>query len=178
MCKDTRNPHEVVEQEDAIERIVCEPLAQAQVRQMNKEEAEMLMKALIMPKTTTKEIMEFIPKSKTPQILQIIVSRLKLFDYTLEGNLLFLMMMLCDTPGTVVIYLTQIQYYCYKNDIKVFTTQDFVNMFPMGVLSEPSMHKVWLAQKVLRPDSTLHSDNLLDYSGAMKSMRFKPVSYV
>ena len=82
-------------------------------------------------------------------------------------------MFLVATPAMAVIYLTYLQYWCFKHevttiDINTFCTRIFTSGFP----SKEDCHILWNNCKVYNTES-FHPDNLIDYNEGLQSIKFK-----
>lgn len=158
---------EITNQEDSIEKLFCEPFEKLKPVPMTKENTGLLLKLLLGNKEYK------LPEDEKPFILKVIESRAKSsFTFKLNDQRLSLFMtLLCDSPGAAVMYLTYMQYWCKKNDVKEPDIETLCEMFPYGFPSNDDLYKAWTNQKIRR-EGVPGSDNLLDYSKASKSIQF------
>lgn len=104
-------------------------------------------------------------------LYQVISKRLEsCFTFLIsDWRLILFLMFLSETPGTAVMYLTFLQYWCKQHKVKEIDLNIFSEkIFPMGFPSGDDLHKLWSECKV-----NAQPDNLLDYQSAMKSIQFK-----
>ena len=158
--------NKIIKQENAVEKYFCEPFDKVQRVPMSEENTGFLMKLLMM-----KGLKEP-PEKDKPFLIKVIESRLKTaFSFSIKDNRLRLFIaIISQTPGTAIMYLTYLQYWCKKNKTKEIDLEKFCDIFPMGFLNEKDLEKIWDGQKVLRGEGG--SDNLLDYQSAMLSIHF------
>ncbi len=159
--------NKITKQENAVEKYFCEPFDKAQRVPMSKESTEFLMWLL-----RSEKLRDFTEKKK-PFIMKVIESRLKTwFSFSIRDSRLTLFIaIISKTPGTAIMYLTYLQYWCKKNETEEIDLNKFCReIFPMGFLSKEDLEKIWDGQKVLREKEG--SDNLLDYQSAMLSIHF------
>jgi len=159
-------------QPDAIEKYFCEPFDQATRCPMDEETTKFLMQLLIV-----KEMKEM-PEKKKPFLIKMIEQRIKgSFSFKITDNrLIAFIAVISETPGKAVMYLTYLQYWCRKNNIKVIDLDKFCEIFPMGFPDDETLHSIWDGQKV-ECKNGYSSDNLLDYQSAMKSIHFLVPAY-
>ena len=158
--------HIITKQENAVEKYFCEPFDKAQGVPMSNEIKEVLMQLLM-----AKEIRE-LPEQKKPFLIKVIEGRLKTsFSFSIKDRRLILFIAtISQTPGTAIMYLTYLQYWCKKNETEEIDLDEFRKIFTMGFPSKKDLEKIWDGQKVLREKEG--SDNLLDYQSAMLSIHF------
>jgi len=161
-------PNEVTTQPDSIEKYFCIPFEKIQRVPMNEEDTTLLMQLLMAKKGIT------MPENKKPFLMQVIEKRIKhCFQYKIEDmRLLMFLMVITVSPGTAVMYLTYLQYWCKKHNCKELDLEKLCDIFPMGFPEESELKKIWDGQKVIRDKQKGGSDNLLDYAAAMKSIHF------
>jgi len=154
----------------AIENIVCKAIEKCDRVEMDKDLFETFI-MLIMAKDKKFEI----PEKEKPFIYQVIEKRIK-HCYTFKTNdprLIMFLSALAVKPGTAILYLWYLQYWCKKNSVKEIDLDIFgTRIFPLGFPSEETMHKIWDSQKVNRDSATGGSDNLVDYNDAGSSLHF------
>lgn len=98
---------------------------------------------------------------------RIILSRLKLFDYEMTNRAVIFLFMNVKSPGDIVMYLTYLQWKCWKSKIRNVTLDYLAKeVFPCGFVSDNDLLKAWDLQKC--DDRT----NLLDKYAYMSSIRF------
>lgn len=103
----------------------------------------------------------------------------KCFDFTMDDKSKSYIISLCSSPGPVIIYLTYLQYWCFKHkvnhiDFTILLEQIFVD----GIFSENDIHKVWIDCKIETTNNEIHNnllahENLLDNQHCMGSIRFE-----
>jgi hypothetical protein len=161
-------PHEVVKQEDAVEKYFCIPFEKSPRHPMDEENSEFLIKLLLADR-------EFeLPEEEKPFLVKLIEKRLKYgMTYKIKDSRLILFLaILARNAGSAVMYMTYLQYWCKKKHVIEIDLNRFCEeIFPMGFPSEDDLHKIWDGQKVMR-ESSGASDNLVDYQSAMTSIQF------
>ena len=160
---------EHITQPDAIEKYFCPSLKNKNTTKLTPDQAEIFMSISMAymgtPVPIPEDKKEF---EKLPFEAKVLIKRTSVFDYEITDlRVVFLLMYIAGSLGSIVMYLTMIQQFCKENNIKVFGVDKFVKMFPMGIYSKEELNKAWDAQKV--PGQP---DNLLDYSSALTSLRF------
>lgn len=163
--EDTQKP-------DAVEKIFCEPFEKLKMHPMSKDVSEILVK-LLLYKGAFKEL----PDKEKPFLYQVIEKRIKYcFTFNIEDpRLILFLAIVAESPGTAVMYMAYIQYWCKKNGVEVLDLDTFCEkIFPWGFPNEDDLHKLWDEQKVNRK-GTHGSDNLLDYETAYKSIQITKV---
>ena len=104
----------------------------------------------------------------------MIIKRISVqFTYTVsDDRVILLLAHVAQNPGTAVMYLWYLQYYCKKNNVKdIDLTMFCTYIFPMGFPSTSDLKQLWDTQKV-NNEKEGFSDNLLDYHIAGKSIQF------
>lgn len=153
---------QVKTQDNAIEQYFCKPFEQAQRMPMDEETSMMMIQLLMIPKDTFK-----IPDAEKPFLVRVIEGRLSVFSYQItDMRLLLFLAVISETPGTAIMYLTYLQYWCNKQRRTEVDLDTLCEVFPTGFLSEESLTRIWDGQKV----GGEGSDNLLDYPAAMNSI--------
>lgn len=157
---------EILKDGTAIEKIFCEPFEKLQRHQMSEDLTKLMIKLMMSDKNVT------IPEKDKPFLFKVIESRIKhCFTYSIDDNRLILfLMMLTQSPGTAVMYLTYLQYWVKKYlATRNITNIDFetfcMEIFPMGFPCEEDLSQLWRNCKV-----AAKPDNLLDHSSAGASI--------
>ena len=157
---DVNNPTE-------IEKNVSEKMAQLQTVPMNEEMSGLLISLMFMKKDFE------MPEDKKPFLYAVIEKRVEhCFTFKItDARLILLLAIVSVNPGTAVMYLWYLQYWCFKNNVKEIDL-DVVcgRIFPMGFFKEKDLEEIWDEQKV---KSDGGSDNLVDYASAGTSIQFK-----
>ena len=142
---------------------------------MTREQAETLIKLALIPQDAERELgvdMAGLPMYKA---LRLRVSH----NLTVRLGPKVLTMICAVSFGKIgvgIMYLYYLQWWAKKRNVKEVTWDDLtMRIFPMGFLNDDSLHTVWEGQKVKRPapgnmQDQFHSDNLLDYPEAAKSI--------
>lgn len=167
--EETKNP-------EAVEQFFCKPFGMLKRYPMSDANAEMLMK-LLLAKGHIKKLTD-IPDEGKPFIYQMLEKRIQhCFTFKVEDpRLILFLAMITETPGTAVMYLAFIQYWCKQTGVQMLDLETFCErIFPMGFPSEDDLHKLWDEQKVKREKGNGGSDNLLDYATAYKSIQFSEI---
>jgi len=120
-----------------------------------------------------------IPDKEKPFLFQVIEKRLQYcFTIKIEDQRLILFLCaLAESPGSAIMYLWYLQYWCFVNEVKELNLELFCEkIFPMGFFSKIDLSKIWDSQKVLRDRNDNGSDNLVDYASAGMSIQFEVVA--
>lgn len=160
---------ETTKQADAVEKIFCVRFSKLKTFPMSDANSEILVKLLL-----AKNVIKDIAEKEKPWLYQIIEKRIQLcFTFKIsDPRLILFIALVAGSPGTAVMYLAYLQYWCKQNNIKELDLDIFCErIFPMGFPCENDLHELWDSQKINRPDSN-GSDNLLDYSSAYQSIQF------
>lgn len=165
--------HEITKQDNAVVEYFCKAFEKAPRYPMNEEDAKTLMQLLM-----SKGKIEM-PEDKKPFLVKVIDARDKgCFTYKMDDiRVQLFIAMIAESPGTAVMYLTYIQYWCKKHFCKQVDLEIFCEIFPMGFPSKDDLQKIWDGQRVRRSGAS-GSDNLLDYQSAMGSIQFKETAQV
>lgn len=158
---------EVLSKENSIEEIFCKEFEKLPIQEMDSELASILLQLLL------GEIKE-IPEKDKPFIMKLIEKRIEVcFDYEiLDPKLLLFLSIVSETPGKAVMYLTYLQYWANKNNIKKIDINIFCEkIFPNGFPSDKDLKGLWDSQKI-HPKDHMGSDNLIDYKVPLESIRF------
>ncbi len=162
--------HEITKQENAVEEYICKQFESAEKHEMDKETTADLLRLMLVKKGNLE-----IPEKEKPFLIKVIESRVRAcFTYKMEDiRLVLFLAMLTETPGSAVMYLTYLQYWCKKNNCHEIDLDKFCQIFPIGFPSKEDLHKIWDGQKIERAKgSSISSDNLLDHQSAMVSIQF------
>lgn len=167
-------PYETTNQPDAIERLFCVPFSELRQWPMDEETSKLFLTVHLdsldggglIAKWKTNEEAWFIPA--------IIQGRGKWLGIDICDHAAAILSLMCDTPGTAVMYAHYVAYKAKLAGVKEIDTE-FISTspFPMGFPSDKDMHELWNAQKVECTDERKGSDNLLDYSSANVSISQK-----
>lgn len=88
---------------------------------------------------------------------------------TMHEEAILYIALMCDSVMTAKMYLTFIQYWCRVNEVKDVTYDLVKNfIFKTGFPPHNQLKDLWGKQKV----NGSHSDDLLDYRAAMRSILF------
>lgn len=157
---------DTIKQADAVKKLFCEPFEKLKRFPMSKDESEMMIKLLLSRIT--------IPEKGKPQIVQLLEKRVEhCFTFKLKDpKLILFLCFLAETPAWVVMYLTYLQYWAKKTNIKELNFDIFCErIFPFGFPSNTELSLLWDSVKVYR-SGEMRSDNLLDYQTALASIQF------
>jgi hypothetical protein len=149
----------------AIEKLFCEPFSQLINYPLSKEQGEILFSLFLCDIKETQEI-------EYPFLIKLIKKRLETFTFKLNQlNAILFIAIVSETPGKAVMYLTYLQWWSKKNGINNITLDILCEkIFPLGIPSNEDLNQLWNETKVSCPTGHLYSDNLIDYSTAMKSI--------
>lgn len=160
---------ETINQEDAVEQYFCKPFDVAKRYPLTEENSMFLIDLLFKNSTFS------IPDKDKPFLVQLIEKRLQYsFSFKInDARLILFIAIISRTPGTAIMYLTYLQYWCKKNQRKEIDLKLFCeSIFPWGFPSESNLSKIWDNQKLKREKDYFGSDNLIDYQTAIKSIQF------
>lgn len=152
-----------------IERELCKKMHSLQRHNMDEELTKTLM-SVYMAKGLN------IPDKEKPFLFQVIEKRLKYcFTIKIEDQRLILFLCaLAESPGSAIMYLWYLQYWCFINDVKELNLELFCEkIFPMGFFSKTDLSKIWDLQKVSSTRKENGSDNLVDYASAGMSIQYE-----
>ena len=145
---------------------VCLPIHKAKKHEMDSDMTE-LMIMLYNQKETS--IFNKVDAEEIPFLCAVILKRIKhCHTFTCNDDRLVLFLAAAaETPGTAIMFLWYIQYYCFTNQVKQIDLQ-FMGMkiFPMGFPSKHDLSTIWDAQK------TSDGKNLVDINAAGASIHF------
>lgn len=117
-----------------------------------------------------------IPDKEKPFLFQIIEKRLQhCFTIKIEDHRLILFLcVLAESPGSAIMYLWYLQYWCFINEVKELNLELFCEkIFPMGFFTKSDLSKIWDLQKVSITRDEHGSDNLVDYASAGMSIQYE-----
>jgi len=156
--------------EDAIENLFCKKFEKLPRHQMTEDVSKIFIQLCFSKRNDI-----VIPEDKKPFLYKLIEKRLSLFTYEIKDSRIILFLaMVAQTPGTAVMYLTYLQYYCKKHNIREITFDNFsMEIFPMGFPSDEDLHTLWEETKVKRNEGG--AANLVDFIGSLKSIQFETV---
>ena len=156
---------------ESIEKIICSQITQAVKNPMSKFEQEILVSLLLANKNFK------IPQKEKPFLFQLIEKRINAchtFSTDDERVILFLVSV-CQSPGSAILYLWFIQFWCHFNRIKVIDLDIFCGkIFPNGFPSTECVNAIWDSQKLINVPK-MGSDNLVDYNYCGDSIHFVTV---
>lgn len=151
--------------QNSIEKVFCENFEKLKPQPLSENQSEILQHLMLFKRSPQTK-----PIENKPPLFQMIEKRIQnLHTYLIDIPAMFYLTTIVKKPGDVIMYCWYFQYLSKKRNIKEFTIDEIVNIFPMGFPSENELKKVWDIQKVERP-SMEYSDNLLDYKEAGKSI--------
>jgi len=153
---------------DAIERIICKPIDEMKRFPMDEQTAETFIQLSTLPENFT------IPEKEKPFLYALIEKRLEhCFSFKItDARLILVLAVISETPGSAIMYLWYLQYWCKRNDVRVLSFKQFcMDVFPYGFPLKSDLHKVWDDQKVLNPDSN-RVYNLVDDNQSGLSVQF------
>lgn len=159
-------PDDVLKQEDAIEKYFCIPFSKLKMYPMDTEISEIAIRLTLVGENFS------LPEEELPFLVKLIKKRISLqMDFEINSDrLLIYIAMLTNNPGNAVMFINYLQYWSKQNNTKVITWDDFnMKIFPFGYPNEEDLLSLWDSIKV-KPDKG--TDNLLDYSLPMTSIRF------
>jgi hypothetical protein len=124
--------------------------------------SETLSKAFIsLTMREMQTVSEDIPEIHEQLGYKILDSRATAIGLELTQNVKYLLTMLCDRPGTIVMYAYALRYAQVSRELEKITMQQIANLFPMGFLNNDDLHTMWDLQKV----EELKGANMLDRLG-------------
>lgn len=151
---------------DAIENIVCKPMEKLKRFPMDQDTTGVFVQLCLMPKEFS------IPEKEKPFLYSVIEKRIEhCYTFTIkDARLILAIAMLSETPGSAVLYLWYLQYWCKQNDVKELSLDQFCSdVFPFGFPSKDDLHTIWNSQKIAGKDQ---SYNLVDRSQSGLSVQF------
>jgi len=160
-----------IDNPNSVETTFCVPFGKMKQHSMDKETSDLFLKLCIASNEMKK--MD-IPDSEKPFSYKVLESSLKhRFTFTIEDETLMLFIAFhVQSPGTIIMYLTYLQYSCKQKGVRNLDWTMFSELFAMGFPCEKDLQEIWNSQKVKRENMS-DNDNLLDYQSAMKSIQFE-----
>jgi hypothetical protein len=166
---------EMVSKPDSIEKVFCEKFEKLSKNPMDDETSHLLIQlSFVNEKSLFSSIKKEDEDPGVPWLCQLIIKRIAVqFTYTIsDDRVILLLAHVTQSPGTAVMYLWYLQYYCKKNNVKdIDLTMFCTYIFPMGFPSTNDLKQLWDSQKVNNKDEGF-SDNLLDYHTSGQSIQF------
>jgi hypothetical protein len=161
--------YEVTQLPDSVEMVFCKPLDENGIRKgLDDSQMRILVTLLQLPKISIDEMYEDV-KSKH-SLLAILEDRLNHINCKIDKASRIFVSLACSTPGEIVMYTYYIAYAMKKGNIDDLSIERLcLDIFPVGLFSEDSLHEYWDKQKV-NPGENMGGDNLLDYSKASESL--------
>lgn len=155
---------EIVEREDSIQEIVCKPMSNLRVYELDKEKT-VIMLALIRLGNNWE-----MKEGEESFITKLMKKRIEaVCSYTITDAALLVVALNIETPGQAVLYIWYLQYQSKKLK-ETHLTLDTIcyKIFPNGFFSKEDLHTIWESQKIRA--NGMSSDNLVDYISAGESM--------
>lgn len=151
-----------------IQREICQKMEALPTHEMSPELFETYISVML-----AKDIV--VPENEKFFLFKVIEQRLKYcFSYKIEEHrLILLLCAVAETTGQAIMYLWYLQYWCYKNNVKVLTADIFSKqIFPLGFYAKEDLTKIWYDAKVKEKNS---DRNLVDFASAGMSIQFTEV---
>jgi hypothetical protein len=139
---------------------IGEEILKAEVRVMDKDEATSLAMLALTPSEKP------LPEKGVPLAVKIAQTRLAYHKVGCSPRVLLMIGILCDRPGTVMLYVAAIKALSARNGNQPVTFIQFIEGFPNGFPTEKELHRIWLGQKVT--DGSPGSDNWIDRAEAWR----------
>ncbi len=175
---------EIINNPNAVADLFCKPLNSHRNESPLDEQSSEVMITLMLSKGI--EAM-YADMSKKMWCLPAIEKRQQvIFNNNLldKETFIFLAFNTEGNIGTMVMYLTFIQWFCfgkYDNEKDFFSNVFCTHIFPMGVFKKETLHKLWDATKVYNDyphgdenRKLYETDNLVDYAQCLKSFIKQP----
>ncbi len=156
--------------ENAIEEIVCKPFEKA-IRTPMSDDLTKLMIQLMFADEKFK-----IPEAEKPFLFNVIEKRIEYcFSFNVvDHRLILALAVITESPGTAIMYLWYLQYWCKQNGVKEVDLDLFCErIFPFGFPIKSDMQKIWDSQKVSTEKNGCL--NLVDIEGGGRSCQFEQV---
>jgi hypothetical protein len=154
-------------EEHSIEVNVCIPMNKLKREQLKGEEKKIfnLMKA------TSYIPLDSFGGDEKPYLIQLIEARITMFDFEIDdARISTTISLVSNNMAYSLLYLTYLQYLCKLYSIKLLSFEQFCDFFESGFFKHEDLETIWKAQKIEKLKN--HSDNLLDYEEAYKSIKF------
>jgi hypothetical protein len=151
-----------IENPEAIEKNVCLKINGLRVHPMDHETTGILIKLLSSDVRKAN-----IPEDQKPHLYKIIEKRVEvLFNFKIsDDRLTIFLTQISQTPGTAVMLLWYLQWWCKENNKRELDLDFFCEeIFPFGFPSREDLQKVWDGQKLI------DAGNLVDYTSAGQSI--------
>lgn len=121
---------ETINQEDAVEQYFCKPFDVAKRYPLTEEDSTFLLGLLFKGSAFS------IPDEEKPFLVKVIEKRIEYsFSFKInDARLILFIAIITRTPGTAIMYLTYLQYWCKKNERKEIDLKLFCeSIFPWGL---------------------------------------------
>lgn len=145
---------------------VCLPIEKARKHELDKELTEFL---ILLYTKQDGPIIDSIPPDEVPFLINVILKRIKgCYTFTCNDHRVILFLAsAAETPGTAVMFLWYIQYWCFTNKVKEINLELLaMRIFPYGFPSKTDLQTIWAGQK------TSEGKNLVDINLAGNSIHF------
>jgi hypothetical protein len=156
---------------NSIEEFFCNPFSKLPVTPMNKEQTSLFIQLIAADKS--EKAFEPINEDDmdAPFTLRLLEKRLKSsFTFSMTFPLKIMVASIANSAGSVLMYLTYLQYKAKQLNKPTLDTSDLANIFPMGFPTD--LQDIWDSQKVKGAENNPYgSDNLLDYRSASESIQ-------
>lgn len=178
---------------DSVEKLFCEPFEKLPPQPLDQDSMKLLMtlittemmsgKGIPEVEEVSKEIREIASKDFKSQVAK---SRTKIFTYSINDNVAVFLSHISPNLGTLVLILTYIQYWIYRENSEIKEGSDKIlkkdeegktivdisiltEIFPYGFKSDKDMNEMWYNLKVeMNIDHPI--DNMVDYPYYMQSI--------
>ena len=160
-------PKESIKDTNAIENYICKPLDEIKKNKITPMSQIFGMLCLSSPIPLNE-----IKDSEKPFLCKLIEKRIE-HCYTFritDSRVILMLAQVSKVAGNAILYVTYLQYLCKKNNIKELSFNDFAKFFADGFFSNEDLSNIWTSQKVDFDSKSMASDNLIDYSTALKSI--------
>lgn len=155
---------------DSVEVYFCEPLDKNGKKESMDDELSKVFITLCMIKDPEVDEMYKQLYALSP-LVQIIESRSNFVGLKIDKKTLILLSCICSTPGEAVMYIYYLLYKSKKLGMKEMEFDKFsMDIFPFGFFTKESLDYHWDLQKVKKESGSFGTDNLLDYTDAVKSL--------
>lgn len=151
---------------NGIQEHVCDAMNKLTPRPLNEIEMKACVAFAMSTNAAVENMVAKIEKDKEQVglvfLYRVLTKRIAFYPIEIEERVKATLTLtgICQTPGTVMLYLAFIMGKAAELGIKVVTMDDWaMKMCPMGVFNEKDLHTVWDAQKVMA-----EPDNLLDHA--------------
>jgi hypothetical protein len=165
----------ITQQSDSIEKIFCEPFSELPIRSLTRDEAILLATVTTIEMDSLSIKFKDLKEEDIPTSILLMQKSLRTrFNFEMSESLQIMISSICESVGLVVMYLTYLQFQSKKRNKKKLNISDFGEIFPNGIPTDESLHKLWLSQKIKKVKSNINgSNNLLDYQSALQSIILK-----